>query len=397
MHEAVTPFAQGAGVVQTEGELVHHFQTGAFRFGAEGRRAGQAAARKHVLLDEVGAADVALEQLVLDHDALDAGLATRLEQARDRLEIGRPVLATDRLDHLDRADGVVRAILDVAIVLQTQVGLRHALPGVGQLLGRQGHPGHRGTEFGDGLLGQGAPAAANLQHTVAGLDTGQLQGAAHLGVLGRDHVLFGRLEPGRRVVHGRVQPELVERVAQVVVGMDVLAAVGARVAVELVAHPVGQATEPGAVDHVFEVAPVGQEQAQQVGEVAGAPVTREVALGKADVTRFERRAAGVPVVQVQGGVNALAIAEALQAAVGQLQGQAAVLQALQQLQDGAGGGRRVGRQRESDGVVTGGGAVHGGNSSGSAEKSVRIWAMRVRRPGSRSRLAAQAGGRRACA
>ena len=38
-------------------------------------RGRQAAARKDVLLNEVGRAQVAREQGVVDHDALDAGLA----------------------------------------------------------------------------------------------------------------------------------------------------------------------------------------------------------------------------------------------------------------------------------------------------------------------------------
>jgi hypothetical protein len=49
--------------------------------GAEGAGAGQQAAGEDVLLDEVGAAHVALEQVVADGDGLDAGAAARLELA----------------------------------------------------------------------------------------------------------------------------------------------------------------------------------------------------------------------------------------------------------------------------------------------------------------------------
>ena len=89
---------------------------------------------------------------------------------------------------------------------------------------------------------QRTPAATNFQHAVTGLNIGHAQCSAHFGVL--RHVEALRHLPfkqGRRVVHGRVEPQLVKRIAQVVMGMDVFAAVAARVAVQQVAHAVQQA------------------------------------------------------------------------------------------------------------------------------------------------------------
>eukprot|EP01038_Epipyxis_sp_PR26KG_P018507 gene18506-26124_t len=225
------------------------------------------AAGEDVLLDEIRGADVALEQAVVDDDALDAGPAAGLEQAVHRLEVGGPVFAAHGLDHLDGADGVIRAVVDVAVILQPQVGLvvrthaRHALARKGQLFGGQRDAGDMGVEFGGGLLGQRAPATADLQHPGIWLHTGHAQRAPHFGVLGSAHVAACiALEPGGRVVHRVVQPEFVERVAQVVVGVDVLLAVGAGVAVEQVLDAVQKAAGPGAVDHAFHLLAVGDEE-----------------------------------------------------------------------------------------------------------------------------------------
>ena len=186
--------------LRAEGEFVHHLQSGGAGLRAELGRARQAAAGEDVLLDEVGALDVAVEQGVLDHDALDAGAATRLEQAGHALEVGRPVLAAHGFDHLDRADGVERFVADVAVVLQAQVGAigpadaGHAFAGEVELLGGEGHAGDAGVELQRGLLGQRAPTAADLEHPVTRLHAGHAQGAPHLGVLcGKSVVLLSEL------------------------------------------------------------------------------------------------------------------------------------------------------------------------------------------------------------
>ena len=75
-----------------------------------------------------------------------------------------------------------------------------------------------------------------------------------------------------RVVHRLVQPQAVERVAQVVVGVDVLAAAAARVAVQQVLDAVDQRAPPGAVDHRLDSVAVGDEQLQQRHQVRRGPV-----------------------------------------------------------------------------------------------------------------------------
>ena len=71
--------------------------------------------------------------------------------------------------------------------------------------------------------------------------------------------------------------------AQVVMGVDVFLAVGARVSVEQVLDAKQQSPGPVAVHHAFDLLAVGNEELEQVGQVRRGPVAGHVALGKADV------------------------------------------------------------------------------------------------------------------
>ena len=57
---------------------------------------------------------------VLDADELQRGAPAGLQVARYAIEIGAPPALADRLDHLDRGDGV-ETLGDVAIVLQADL------------------------------------------------------------------------------------------------------------------------------------------------------------------------------------------------------------------------------------------------------------------------------------
>ena len=219
------------------------------------------------------------------------------------------------------------------------------------------------------MLRQGAPAAADFQHTIAGFHAGHVQGAADLGVLR----LWQRarqvaLKPGARVVHGLVQPQAVERIAQIVVGVDVLAAVGAAVVVQQMLDAVQeQPSEPCAEDHGVNLLAVGGEHLEQFGQVRCAPVTGNEALGKADVAGLEGRSQHVPVVQRDAGAGMLGrvqgvllrmLAKTALRTIGQVQGERPVAQVLQQTQCAAGSGRRVFGNCDALGRV--GGNIHGG-------------------------------------
>ena len=85
-----------------------------------------------------------------------------------------------------------------------------------------------------------------------------------------------------------------------------------------------------------------------------APVLIDIALGQTDVARANDRAEHPPVVQAQAGVRRAALAQLQGAAVGQLQMQRAVLQALQQTQGMARIRRQARRQMKWQGS-----GVHG--------------------------------------
>ena len=111
-------------------------------------------------------------------------------------------------------------------------------------------------------------------------------------------------------------------------GVDVLLAVGLGVAVQQVFDAVEQRPDPGAVNHAFHLGAVFHQHAQQFGQVGGAPVAGNKALGKTDVAGFDGCATHIPVVQLDAGVWQGLAPETLGAAVRQLYGQTAVAQAL---------------------------------------------------------------------
>ena len=213
------------------------------------------------------------------------------------------------------------------------------------------------------VLGQAAPAAADLEHALARLHAAFVQRAPHLGPLRLRQVTAQvALEPGGRVAHRLVQPQLVERVAQVVVGMDVLAAAAARVAVQQVLDAVQQRAPPAAVDGRFDRLAVGDEDLQQFHQVGRAPVLVDETFGKADVAAAQRGAADLPVAQPHRAARLVlgAAAEVHLRAVGQLQIERAAAQLAQQAEGGArGSGRRLGQGQGRGG----GAAAHGGGES----------------------------------
>src|SRR6476620_9104313 len=91
VQEGLSPAPQCFGVVPAERQFIDAFESRGGRRLAKFAGARQAPAREDVLLDEVGRADVARPQSIVDHDRLDAGPATRLQQTGDALEVGRAV------------------------------------------------------------------------------------------------------------------------------------------------------------------------------------------------------------------------------------------------------------------------------------------------------------------
>ena len=218
----------------------------------------------------------------------------------------------------------------VAVVLQAQVGLRHALLRPGQLRRRQGQAGELQPLL-NRQLGESAPAAADLEHMLPGLGAQALEDAAVLRVLGAGQagVVVGT-EEGTRVAHARVEPALVEGIAQVVVRHDVALAAAARVAVAPVAQARGQQARPGAVDGAAQRVAVVCQQCQQRRQVGRFPMAVEVGLGQSDIAARQHLAEHRHVVHLQLH-RLVAVAEQMRRAVGQAQFEAAATQLAQQL------------------------------------------------------------------
>ena len=314
-----------------KGEFVDHFQPCGFGLRTKLARAGQTSAGEDVLLNEISRAHIALEQGIVDHNALHTGVPAGFEQFGHGSEVCGPVFAAHSLHHFNGANGIKGCIVNVAVVLQAQVRTVvhaqafHARLGKSQLFRAEGHTSQGGRKFGGCHFRERAPATANFQHTVAGLHLCFFQGPAYFGFLRLCHGLLQvAQEQRRRIVHGLIQPQPIKRVTQIVVGVDVLLAVDLGVAVEQMLDAVHEPPQPTAVNDIFHFLAVLHQHAQQLGQVGRAPVASDIALGEPDISRFERGGTDVPVVQVQRCVGQSVCAKALHGAIGKLQRQAAM-------------------------------------------------------------------------
>ena len=178
--EPVPPGHQRAIVVGAEVVPVLDDEA-AFDGGGYFHRRGQLAVGEHVAVDPgIGAlagggdADgVQQEDAFGGHQPLHVG------------EVGVVVLRTHVLEHAYR-DDLVEAALQVAVVLQQQFHRQalHALLRQRQLFLGYGHAGDFHAVVLGGELGQPAPAAADVQQRLAGLETQLAADHVELGVLG---------------------------------------------------------------------------------------------------------------------------------------------------------------------------------------------------------------------
>ena len=147
---------------------------------------GQQAAREDVGLDPVRAAELRLVGDVREGDRLEAHPATGSKRAIAGLEERREVLRADRLEHLDRDDGVVRAV-DLAVVAELDVdeileaGRADAVASPGRCCSsRDRDRRHPTAELARRVQGEAAPTGADLEHVLS---------AGQSGALGDDPVL----------------------------------------------------------------------------------------------------------------------------------------------------------------------------------------------------------------
>jgi hypothetical protein len=70
-------------------------------------------------------------------------------------------------------------------------------------------------------------------------------------------------------------------------GMDVLAAAGAAIALEQVPNAVQGRTPPGTEDRLVQAGPVADEQLQQGAQIGRVPVAGHIAFSEADIARAQ--------------------------------------------------------------------------------------------------------------
>ncbi len=134
----------------------------------------QAAAREDIGLDEVRVADVAVEQFVADRDVLQSSTSAGPQIAGDAVEVRAPPALANRLDHLDRGDGV-ELLGGVAIVREADFDpvretlVSDLLLGPGFLLFGQRQADDLGAAPGR-LDRQRAPATTDLEQSLARLE-----------------------------------------------------------------------------------------------------------------------------------------------------------------------------------------------------------------------------------
>src|SRR5688500_16960088 len=125
-----------------------------------------------------------VEQFGPDRNELETCPATGLEAAGDAVEIGGPPSPPDRLDHLDRGNGV-EFFPDVAIVLKAnldplgQSRVCNPRLGPGFLFLRKRQPDD-GSSALPRLNRKAAPAAADLQQPVARFEVQPVEQPAYL-------------------------------------------------------------------------------------------------------------------------------------------------------------------------------------------------------------------------
>src|SRR5690606_3553637 len=99
--ETARPFSQGVGVIDAETLDSSLAQSCLFDHRGDALLGRKRAAGEDVLLDEIRARVIVLEQAVLNGDDLQARAPAGLKDIVDLLKIGRPVLAADCFEHLD--------------------------------------------------------------------------------------------------------------------------------------------------------------------------------------------------------------------------------------------------------------------------------------------------------
>ncbi len=239
--EVFRPDVERARIVPAQAFDVNRFEPAALRRFEREADVRQLAVREHVAVDEFAAAErrlaafrVGRRDPVVHRDAVVG------EQVMDAREVERQVLAADVLEHPDARDAVELAF-DLAVILQTNLDPVFQPRGLYtrgrqvELVLRQRHAETRRAELLRGAQHERTPAAADVEQALAGLELDLRQDVVDLLDLRGGEILVAVLEVRTRVHHVLVEPQLVERVRDVVVVLDRLL-VGALRMIEVAFH-----------------------------------------------------------------------------------------------------------------------------------------------------------------
>ncbi len=212
----------------------------------------------------------------------------------DLLEVAIDIFVADGFEHFDRGD-LVELPAQVAVIAEEDLdffaepGGLDAARGFVELLLRDGDGGDAAAVGLRGVHAEPAPAGADLEHAVG---RGDVEAAAELVVfadLGGFERFVGAFEIRARVGHRRVEPELEELVAEVVVLANVLAAHPAAVWPAEVQEAVGEIQEiegsgaaPGVGLQGLGLIGIENEPGDDFDEIRSRPLVCHVGFRKTD-------------------------------------------------------------------------------------------------------------------
>ena len=140
--------------------------------------------------------------------------------------------------------------------------------------------------FGD-VFGEAAPSASDLEQPLAGLEIDGLGKPAVFVVLRGGEVGGVLLEQRRGIGHARVEPCRIERVADVVMRVDVAARLPPGIAVEPVPDDLDKAHQWLAAQHRLDQVVIDAEQIEELGQVRRVPFAVQISFGDADVAAVQ--------------------------------------------------------------------------------------------------------------
>ncbi len=210
---------------------------------------------------------------------MEEGDAVLGEQLLHLAEEDRVMHDADMLEHADGDDPIVTAG-GLAVVAKLEA---HAIgkPGIGgaalrqlELLARQGEPGDGDAAFAGEIERKAAPAAADIEHSLPGLQQQLRRDVALLVGLRHLDALVGRQKIGAGILPVGIEEEIVERVRKVVVMRDI----GARAPQRIVLLENAE----GAAETLIERR---QRRARREAEVDGGEIQEVVDAGVFDRQR----------------------------------------------------------------------------------------------------------------